>query len=78
MQSIDDYEVECDYARYGDGGYYVVTVTGPLAMVVAGLFMGVAAKAAMSDTTELYVDKFWELVDVLMNAVCFVLIGFGG
>jgi CPA1 family monovalent cation:H+ antiporter len=29
----------------------------------------------MSDTTELYVDKFWELIDVLMNAILFVLIG---
>jgi len=29
----------------------------------------------MSDQTELYIDKFWELIDVLMNAILFVLIG---
>ncbi len=29
----------------------------------------------MSDTTEIYVYKFWELVDVLLNAILFVLIG---
>ena len=29
----------------------------------------------MSETTELYVDKFWELIDILLNAVLFVLIG---
>jgi len=61
------------------GGYYVANilhVPGPLAMVVAGLFTGSRSKElAMSDTTELYVDKFWELIDVIMNAVLFVLIG---
>ena len=30
----------------------------------------------MSQQTELYVDKFWELVDILLNAILFVLIGF--
>lgn len=45
-------------------------------MVVAGLYTGSHSKEhAMSDTTELYVYKFWELVDVLLNAVLFVLIG---
>ena len=29
----------------------------------------------MSDVTERYVDKFWELLDILLNAILFVLIG---
>lgn len=81
LKSIDDYEVEVMITlAMVMGGYYLAQqlhTSGPLAMVVAGLFMGSNGpkKAAMSDTTELYVDKFWELVDVLMNAVLFVLIG---
>ena len=31
--------------------------------------------SAMSAITETYVDKFWELVDVLLNTLLFVLIG---
>ena len=51
-------------------------LSGPLAMVIAGLVTGSRSKEdAMSDTTELYVYKFWELVDVLLNAILFVLIG---
>jgi CPA1 family monovalent cation:H+ antiporter len=30
---------------------------------------------AMSELTETYVDKFWELIDILLNTVLFVLIG---
>ncbi len=62
------------------GGYWLAShwhVSGPLAMVVAGLFIGneTVRASAMSATTSLYVDKFWELVDVFLNAVLFVLIG---
>ncbi len=81
LKSIDDYEVEVMITlAMVMGGYYLAQqlhTSGPLAMVVAGLFMGSNGpkKAAMSDITERYVDKFWELIDVLMNAVLFVLIG---
>jgi len=45
-------------------------------MVVAGLLTGNRSRDyAMSSTTKLYIDKFWELIDVLMNAILFVLIG---
>jgi CPA1 family monovalent cation:H+ antiporter len=52
-------------------------LSAPLAMVMAGLMVGNdrARDAAMSETTELYVDKFWELIDILLNAILFVLIG---
>jgi CPA1 family monovalent cation:H+ antiporter len=46
-------------------------------MVVAGLVVGHERfrTSSMSDITETYVDKFWELMDLLFNAVLFVLIG---
>ena len=50
--------------------------SGPLAMVVAGLFMGNEGRATgMSDETREHVDTFWELVDEVLNALLFVLIG---
>ncbi len=80
LKSIDHYQIEVMITlSMVMGGYYLATilhVSGPLAMVVAGLFTGSRSKEfAMSHTTELYVDKFWELIDVIMNAILFVLIG---
>ena len=61
------------------GGYALAShlhISGPLAMVVAGLMVGNGGRArAMSDTTRRYVDMFWELIDEILNAVLFVLIG---
>ncbi len=51
-------------------------VSGPLAVVVAGILLGHKAPTiAWSDNTQTYVEKFWELIDVLLNAILFVLIG---
>ena len=45
-------------------------------MAVAGLLIGNAGVAdAMSDTTQDYLIKFWELIDEILNAVLFLLIG---
>ena len=50
---------------------------GPLAMVVAGIIIGnKGTREAMSDTTKDYVNKFWELIDEMLNALLFLLIGF--
>jgi CPA1 family monovalent cation:H+ antiporter len=50
--------------------------SGPLAMVVAGLIVGDQGRElGMSDQTREYLDKFWELLDEILNAVLFVLIG---
>ena len=50
--------------------------SGALAMVVAGLFIGnKGALEAMSEETNDYVHKFWEMVDEIFNAILFVLIG---
>jgi len=81
MKRIDHYETEVMITLALVMGLYVLAgklhFSGPLAVVVAGLFIGnKSPEAAWSDTTELYVDKFWELVDVFLNAILFVLIGF--
>tara|TARA_R100001129_G_scaffold140682_1_gene101769 strand:+ start:15 stop:620 length:606 start_codon:yes stop_codon:yes gene_type:complete len=61
------------------GGYALCSqlhVSGPLAMAVAGLLIGnQGANLAMSDQTLDYVNKFWELVDEVLNSVLFLLIG---
>ncbi len=80
MKAIDHYQSEILITlAVVMGGYELAQYlhfSGPLAMVMAGLVTGNRSrKQAMSDTTELYVYKFWELVDVLMNAILFVLMG---
>ena len=61
------------------GGYtlaHYTHVSGPLAMVAAGLITGNHGKSlGMSDIKAEYVDKFWELIDEILNALLFVLIG---
>ena len=61
------------------GGYSlasIIHVSGPLAMVVAGLFIGNRITGMdYSKTTEETIDTFWEILDDLLNAVLFVLIG---
>jgi CPA1 family monovalent cation:H+ antiporter len=50
--------------------------SGALAMVVAGLFIGnKGALEAMSEETNDYIHKFWEMLDEIFNAILFVLIG---
>jgi CPA1 family monovalent cation:H+ antiporter len=80
LRSIDNYQVEVLLTLAAVGGGYALAghlhVSGPLAMVVTGLMIGNAGRAtAMSDTTRRYLDMFWELVDEILNAVLFVLIG---
>ena len=80
LRSIDNYQVEVLLTLAAVlGGYALAArlhVSGPLAMVVAGLVIGNQGRAlAMSDTTRLHLDLFWELIDEILNAVLFVLIG---
>jgi CPA1 family monovalent cation:H+ antiporter len=54
----------------------VLHLSGPIAMVVAGLIIGNQGRShAMSPTTIEHLDTFWELIDEILNAVLFVLIG---
>lgn len=51
-------------------------VSGPLAVIVIGLLLGnKVSKTAMSEITQDYHSKFWELIDDFLNAILFVLIG---
>ena len=80
IASIDNYQVEVLITlAIVMGGYtfaHFIHVSGPLAMVAAGLITGnQGKKLGMSDVTAEYIDKFWELVDEILNAVLFVLIG---
>lgn len=80
MRSIDDYKTEVLISLAVVMGGYVLAgwihVSGPVAMAVAGLVIGNAGVAyAMSDMTRDYVLKFWALIDDILNAVLFLLIG---
>ncbi|UFH51981.1 sodium:proton antiporter [Spirosoma sp. KNUC1025] len=80
MRSINHYQTEVIITVAGVMGGYLLAqklhISGPLAMVVAGLFVGDHAREeAMSRQTEEYIDKFWELIDSILNALLFVLIG---
>lgn len=80
MRSIDEYNVELMITlAIVMGGYTLgrwLGVSGPVAMAVAGLLIGNAGvKQAMDDVTRDHVLKFWALVDELLNAVLFLLIG---
>ncbi|MBO6497021.1 MAG: sodium:proton antiporter [Roseivirga sp.] len=81
MKTIDHYETEVMITLAMVMGIYsiahAVHFSGPLAVVVAGIFIGnKSPEIAWSKTTQNYVDKFWELIDVFLNAILFVLIGF--
>lgn len=80
LRTVNQYQTEVLITIAGVMGGYLLArwlhVSGPLAMVVAGLLVGYRAREhAMSQTTEDYLDKFWELVDGILNALLFVLIG---
>ena len=61
------------------GAYSValhLEISGPIAMVVAGLFIGnQGTTLAMSETTRLHVETFWDLVDEILNSVLFLFVG---
>ncbi|MEO8499937.1 MAG: sodium:proton antiporter [Vicinamibacteria bacterium] len=80
LKSIDSYQEEVMLTLAAVlGGYSLanhIHVSGPLAIVVAGLVIGNHGRAlAMSTKTRHHVDMFWELLDEMLNAVLFVLIG---
>ncbi len=80
LRSIDNYQVEVLLTlALVMGGYALASalhLSGPIAMVVAGLVIGNHGRLlAMSESTREHLDSFWELVDEAFNAVLFVLIG---
>lgn len=80
LKSIDSYQEEVLITLAAVlGGYALAAhlhMSGPLAMVVMGLIVGNQGRSyAMSAQTEKNLDMFWELIDEILNAVLFVLIG---
>ncbi|MAO26761.1 MAG: sodium:proton antiporter [Roseovarius sp.] len=81
MRHIDDYSLEVLLTLgLAFGGYELAVylhVSAPIMAVCAGLLIGeVGAKHGMSETTRQYVDGFWKLIDEILNAVLFLMIGF--
>ena len=80
LKSVDNYQVEVLITLALVAGGYALAgalhLSGPSAMVVAGLLIGNHGRLfAMSEKTRDRLDVFWELVDGILNAVLFVLIG---
>ncbi|MDO6483772.1 cation:proton antiporter [Shimia thalassica] len=81
MRQIDDYPLEVLLTLgLAFGGYELAValhVSAPIMAVCAGLLIGdIGTKHGMSEQTREYVDAFWKLVDEILNAVLFLLIGF--
>ncbi|MBT8364963.1 MAG: sodium:proton antiporter [Deltaproteobacteria bacterium] len=80
LKSIDNYQVEILITlALVTGGFALADemhLSGPIAIVVAGLVIGNHGRLlAMSDQVREHLDMFWELVDEVLNAVLFLLIG---
>lgn len=81
IKGINDYKVTVMITVAIVMGGYLITrylnISGPLTMVAAGLVIGNYGKAkAMSASDKDYLDKFWELIDEILNAMLFLIIGF--
>ena len=81
LRSMDDYVLEVIATLALVMGAYSIAlnhhISGPIAMVVAGVFIGNTGRQfAMSEKTREHVTEFWHLIDEILNAALFVLIGF--
>jgi len=80
LKRVDNYQVEILLTlALVTGGYALAEAlhfSAPIAVVVAGLMIGNHGRMlAMSENTREHLDTFWELIDEILNAVLFVLIG---
>ncbi|GAB4392889.1 MAG: sodium:proton antiporter [Gammaproteobacteria bacterium] len=80
IKQIDDYKVDVLITvAMVTGGYYIaelLEISGPLAMVVAGIMLGNHGKLfSIPRKTQVELDNFWELVDEILNALLFFLLG---
>jgi CPA1 family monovalent cation:H+ antiporter len=79
LQGVDDYKVELLLSIALAMGSYALAdllhFSGPISAVVAGLMIGNHGMSGISDASRQNFDTFWELLDEVLNAVLFVLIG---
>jgi len=80
LKRVDDYKLEVIITlALVMGGYALadrLKTSGPLAMVASGLLVGNHGREfAMSNTTREHLDSFWELIDEILNAILFMLLG---
>lgn len=80
MCEINDYSVEVLLTlALAFGGYQLALwlhVSAPIMAVCAGLLIGDEMTAhAMTQKTRDYVDAFWKLLDEILNAILFLMIG---
>ncbi|MFF7706388.1 cation:proton antiporter [Pseudomonas sp. NPDC007930] len=80
IKGVEQYQVEVMLTLAlvigGSAMAYELHVSAPIAMVVAGLIIGnLGRNLAMNEMTRRYMDGFWELLDDMLNAVLFALIG---
>ncbi len=81
LKSVDDYQTEILLTlALVTGGYALcdaLHISGPIAVVISGLLIGNRGRIlAMSQRTRQHLDTFYELIDNILNAVLFVLMGF--
>lgn len=74
-RGIDEYRTELMISLALVTGTYglaqTLGVSGPVAVVIAGLLMGsIGIRYAVSDVTHDYLQKFWTMTDTLLNAIC--------
>ncbi len=80
LRDVDNYQLEILLTlALVTGGYELASqlhMSGPIAIVIAGLIIGnIGREHAMSESTREHLGHFWELIDELLNAVLFLLIG---
>ncbi len=80
MMSIDDHPLELlmtlALVMFTYALSFRIHVSGPIAVVVTGLLIGnPGRRLAMSDSTREHVDGFWRMIDEILNAVLFLLLG---
>ena len=80
MRSIDDDAVEAALSLALAVGVYAAAdalrLSGPIAVVAAGLLLGdLGGAAAAGETSRRYLRVFWTLVDGVLNALLFLLLG---
>jgi len=81
MRAIDEHNLEVLITLALVMSAYSVSfplhVSGPIAVVVAGLLIGNhGGRYAMSETTRIHLHNFWSLLDEILNASLFLIIGF--